>query len=182
MKRLAQVWGFITGQPVARPRSSERARLSRIGGVPLHMLLALVFGLAAELLAQEPANEQGRNRFCAVAIFVDSGSTPLAAYQVQFAVTNGTAKVIGIEGGDAPVFRQPPFYDPKAIQNEVAIIASFSTAASAELPTGKTRVATVHLRTTSTEPLQFELKLQTAADAQGNKIACLASFEQRKSQ
>lgn len=158
----------------------ETARLERLGWRTLSILLVLVFGLAAELPAQQPADEEGRGRFCAVDIFIDSGSTPLAAYQVRFAVTNGSARIVGIEGGEHAAFRQPPFYDPKAIQNEVAILASFNT--SGQLPNGKTRVATVHLRTTGTKPLQFELKLQTAADAQGNKIGGNASFEERKTQ
>ena len=148
----------------------------------LSVLLVCLFWPAAELLAQQAADEEGRTRFCAVDIFIDSGSTPLAAYQVRFAATNGTAKIVGIEGGEHPAFRQPPFYDPKAIQNGVAIVAAFSTAPSAELPTGKTRVATIHLRITETSQRQFELKLQTAADAQGNKISCVASFEERKPQ
>jgi hypothetical protein len=148
----------------------------------LHILVLLIFGLAVQLLAQHPADEEGRGRFCAVDIFVDSGSTPLAAYQLRFAVTNGLARIVGIEGGEHPAFRQPPFYDPKAIQNEAAVIAAFSTAPSAELPTGKTRIATIHLRASGSLPPQFQLKLQIAADAQGNKISCIASFEQRKSQ
>jgi len=146
------------------------------------ILLVLIFGLGEQLLAQEPADEEGRSRFCAVDIFVDSGRTPLAAYQLRFAVTNGVAKIAGIEGGEHPAFRQPPFYDPKAVQNEVAIVASFCTAEAAELPKGKTRVATIHLRATGTRPPQIDLKLQTAADTQGNKIYCLTSFEQRKPQ
>jgi hypothetical protein len=154
----------------------------RVAWRSLGFLFALLFGLAAELLAQEPAFEEGRGRFCAVDIFLDSGSTPLAAYQLRFAVTNGLAKIVGIEGGEHPAFRQPPFYDPKAIQNEVAIIASFNTAPAIELPKGKTRVATIHLRTTGTNRPQFQLKLQVVADTQGNKIACTASFEERKSQ
>src|SRR5262249_13411254 len=111
----------------------------------LLLVVILLFGLAAELLAPQPAAAAGRSRFCAVLISVDSGSTPLAAYQLRFAVTNGTAKIVGIEGGEHPAFREAPFYDPKAIQNEVAIIASFNTAPAAELPKGKTRVATIHL-------------------------------------
>lgn len=161
---------------------SVRGVVRRIGWRPWHLVLLLVLGLAAGLWAQQPADEEGRVRFCAVDIFVDSGSTPLAAYQIRFAVTNGAAKLVGIEGGEHPAFRQPPFYDPKAIQSDVAILASFNTAPAAELPKGKTRVATIHLRTTGTRPPQFELKLQTAADTQGNKIDCLASFEERKSQ
>src|SRR5258708_11805614 len=102
-------------------------RFKRIGWFSLSILLVLFFGLAAELPAQQPADEEGRSRFCAVDIFVDSGSTPLAAYQLSFAVTNGLAKIVGIEGGEHAAFRQPPFYDPKAIQNEIAILASFNT-------------------------------------------------------
>jgi len=146
------------------------------------ILLALLFGLAARLPAQQPATEEGRARFCAMDIFVDSGSTPLAAYQLEFAATNGVAKIVGIEGGEHPAFRQPPFYDPKAMQHERVIIAGFSLAPAASLPTGKTRVATIHFQTAGTQLPQFELKLQTAGDSQGNKIAAQASFEERKAQ
>ena len=143
-------------------------------------LIILCFGLAAGLLAQQPAIEEGRSLFGAVDIYVDSGSTPLAAYQLEFAATNGVAKIAGIEGGEHPAFRQPPFYDPKAMQHERVIIASFSTAAATDLPTGKTRVATIHYQTTETQPPRFELKLQTAGDAQGNKLPAHASFTERK--
>jgi hypothetical protein len=161
---------------------SQAVRLAQIGWTAISILLVLVFGLAAELPAQQSADEEGRARFCAVDLFIDSGSTPLAAYQVRFAITNGAAKIVGIEGGEHPAFRQPPFYDPKAIQNEVAIIASFNASPAAQLPSGKTRVATIHLRTTGSRSPQFELKLQTAANAQGTKIGCDVSFEQRKTQ
>ena len=97
-------------------------------------LALLCCGLAAGLLAQQPAIEEGRSRFGAVDIYVDSGSTPLAAYQLEFAATNGVAKIVGIEGGEHAAFRQPPFYDPKAIQHERVIIASFSTAPATDLP------------------------------------------------
>ena len=142
-------------------------------------LTILLLGLAAGLLAQQPALEEGRSRFGAVDIYVDSGSTPLAAYQLEFAATNGVARIVGIEGGEHPAFRQPPFYDPKAMQHERVIIASFSTAAAAELPTGKTRVATIHYQTTETQPPRFALTLQTAGDAQGNKLSAQASFVER---
>jgi len=140
------------------------------------------FVLAAGLLAQQPAIEEDRSRFRAVDIYVDSGSTPLAAYQLEFAATNGVAKIVGVEGGEPAAFRQPPFYDPKAIQHERVIIASFSTASATDLPTGKTRVATIHYQTTDTQPPQFALKLQTAGDTQGNKISAQASFEERTTQ
>jgi hypothetical protein len=143
-------------------------------------LCILLFGLAAGLPAQQPATEEGRSRFCAVDIYLDSGSTPLAAYQLEFAATNGAVKIVGIEGGEHPAFRQPPFYDPKALQHERVILASFSTAAASALPTGRTRVATVHYQSSDTQAPRFQLKLQTAADAQGAKVPVYASFEERK--
>lgn len=138
--------------------------------------------LAAGLQAQPAALEEGRSRFCAVDIFVDSGSTPLAAYQIEFAATNGLAKIVGIEGGEHPAFRQPPFYDPKAMQHERVIIASFSTRAAADLPNGKTRMATIHLQITGSGAPGFELKLQVAGDSQGKKISADISFRERKSE
>jgi hypothetical protein len=155
---------------------------AQVGRTLTLWLTLVLFGLAATLLAQQPAIEEGRSRFRAVEIYVDSGSTPLAAYQLQFAATNGVARIVGIEGGEHPAFRQPPFYDPKAIQHERVIIASFSTAPAADLPTGKTRVATIHYQTTDTQPPRFELKLQTAGDTHGNKISAQPSFEERKPQ
>lgn len=142
----------------------------------------LFFGLAVGLLAQQPALEEGRSRFCAVDIYVDSGSTPLAAYQIRFGATNGVARIVGIEGGEHPAFRQPPVYDPKALQHERVIIASFSTAPAAELPAGKTRLATIHYQTTEAQPPRFEVTLQAAGDTQGNRIPAQASFEERKNQ
>jgi hypothetical protein len=117
-----------------------------------------------------------------VDVFVDSKDKPLAAYQLDFAVTNGNAKIVGIEGGEHPAFGQPPFYDPKAMQHERVILAAFSTEAADKLPTGKTRVATIHLQVEAVTEPQFELKLQAAADAQGNRLAAEASVAERKAQ
>ena len=141
----------------------------------------LFLWLAAGLCAQQPAFEEGRARYCAVDIYVDSQSTPLAAYQLEFSATNGATKIVGIEGGEHSAFHQPPFYDPKAMQHERVIIAAFSTASPDQLPTGKTRVATIHLQTSNSAPPTFALKLVTAADSQGNKIPAQTSFEQKTS-
>ena len=141
-------------------------------------LLVALFGLAAGLLAQETATEEGRIRFCAVDIYVDSKAAPLAAYQLEFTVTNGVAKIVGIEGGEHPAFHEPPFYDPKARQHERVILAAFNT--GNELPSGKTRVATIHLQVNGDATLQCELRLQAAGNAAGGRIAAEASFEERK--
>ncbi len=145
-------------------------------------LFILFFGLAAGLCAQPAVPEEGRSRFCAVDIYVDSKATPLAAYQVEFAVTNAPAKIVGIEGGEHPAFHEPPFYDPKAMQHERVIIAAFSTNALDKLPSGKTRVATIHIQTSATNSLQCHLTLQATGNAEGQRIAAETSFRERTSQ
>ena len=145
------------------------------------VLSAIVLWLAAGLFAQPAALEEGRSGFRAVDIYVDSKSTPLAAYQIEFSCTNGVAKVVGVEGGEHSAFSEAPFYDPKAMQHERVIIAAFSILTADKLPIGKTRVATIHFQIAGDAEAQFELKLQTAGDAQGKKILVETSFEERKS-
>ena len=169
-----------------RPRRSTRQwaaptwRSALRSGCFGSLHLIVLFGLAAALFAGQPAGEEGRGRFRAVDIYLDSKSAPLAAYQLEFAATNGAVKIVGIEGGEHRAFREAPFYDPKAIQLERVIIAAFSTEPAAKLPTGKTKVATIHIQITGLQEPAFELKLQAAADSQGNKISVEASFEEQK--
>jgi hypothetical protein len=115
-------------------------------------IAAMVLGWSA--LACLPVAAQLTNeapiRFRAVDIFVDSKDKPLAAYQLEFSVTGADAKIVGIEGGEHAAFSTPPFYDPKAMQQERVIIAAFSTNAVSRLPQGRTRVATIHLQTRAT--------------------------------
>ena len=144
------------------------------------MFAILVLGLAAQSFAQQPAEEEGRPDFRAIDIYLDPQGAPLAAYQLEFAGTNGVAKIVGIEGGETAAFHEPPFYDPKAMQQDRVIIAAFSTNPPAELPSGRTRVATIHLQTSGTAAPGCVLKLETAADANGQKLQATASFEERK--
>jgi hypothetical protein len=117
--------------------------------------------------------------FQSVDVFVDSGSSPLAAYQFEFAVTRGSAKIVGIEGGEHTAFAQPPFYDPKAMQQERVVLAAYSTNSENKLPKGRTRVATIHLQVSGRGELKFETKLQTAASSNGVKIKAELSIEGR---
>ncbi len=144
------------------------------------VLAFMVLGLTPWLHAQASAGPEAPPRFRAVDIYLDSKHTPLAAYQLEFSITNGLAKIVGIEGGDHPAFRDPPLYDPKAIQHERVIIAAFNTASADSLPSGRTRVAAIHLQISGNTQPEFTLKLQTAGDAAGHKIVAEASFEERK--
>ena len=144
-------------------------------------ILPLLAALLGTLLARPAATNQ-TVRFQAVDIFIDSKETPLAAYQLEFSVRNGDAKVVGMEGGEHPAFKDAPFYDPKAIQHERVIIAAFTTAAADKLPTGKTRVATIHLEITGKRNPDYAVKLETTATLQGRKIVVETTCEERKPQ
>ena len=148
----------------------------------MRMLLIILMALAGDLMLAQSADD-GAIRFRTVDIYVDSKAQPLAAYQLEFSVTNSASatKIVGIEGGESPAFAEPPFYDPQAIQHERIIIAAFSTNVVSHLPKGKTRVATIHLQTGRAAEPEFALKLQVAADASGTKIPAEASVEERKS-
>jgi hypothetical protein len=143
-------------------------------------LIILFFWRSAMALAQSPAD--GPVRFQAVDIYVNSGAAPLAAYQIEFKATNGNLKIVGVEGGEPAVFKNAPYYDPKAMQQERVVIAAFSTEAEVKLPKGKTRVATIHLQITGNQIPQYQVKLQAAADGAGRKISVEATVEERKPQ
>lgn len=149
----------------------------------MRILLAILMTLACGRISAQPTQETAV-QFRAVDIYVNSRAQPLAAYQLEFSVTNAAsaAKIVGIEGGDSPAFSKPPFYDPQAMQHERVIIAAFSTNTVNNLPKGKTRVATIHLQTTRGVKPEFELKLEVAADANGNRIPAEATAWERKAQ
>ncbi len=170
---LAQLGGWTTSKPPAP--------LGFAGAVQNPLLLVLLLFVPFNpLLAQSAITNTVPVQFRTVDISLDTKGKPLATYQLEFSATAGDVKIVGIEGGEHPAFAQPPFYDPKAIQHNRVIIAAFSTETADKLPKGKTRVATIHVQTKGTGELKFELKLQAAADAGGNKIAAEASVKERK--
>jgi hypothetical protein len=143
--------------------------------------IVVLFAVLVGRLVAQPQPSAG-TRFQAVDIFIDSGETPFAAYQIEFSVKSGNARVVGIEGGEHPALKDAPFYDPKAIQQERVIIAAFNTSAADKLPKGKTRVATIHLEAIGEQAGEFIVQLKTAATAEGRKISPKATFEERKAQ
>src|ERR1051325_5609458 len=144
-------------------------------------MLFLLLALLGSLLAQ-PAVTNQSVRFQAVDVFIDSKESPLAAFQLEFSVSTGDAKVVGVEGGEHPAFKNAPFYDPKAIQNERVIIAAFNTASGNQLPKGKSRVATIHLQITGEQKPDYAVKLETAATLEGRKITAETTHEERKAE
>jgi len=141
------------------------------------LLFTFLLALCVQAFAQSTTNSP--IRFQAVDVFVDSKDAALAAYQLEFTVASGNAKIVGIEGGEHPAFAEAPFYDPKAIQQERVILAGFSTRSARELPKGKTRVATIHLQISGSDELKLATKLETAASSDGRKIATEMSVKER---
>lgn len=129
-------------------------------------------------------------RFAPVHIYIDSGDAPLAAYQFELVCSmpvrasesntsrrhyEPAVKIVGVEGGEHPAFNNAPYYDPAALANNRIIIAAFST--GADLPKGRTRIATIHLQVPSDIEPQYELKLAVAADADGREFPAELTLE-----
>lgn len=144
------------------------------------LLLLLLFSCWNSLFAQ--LTKTNSVEFRAVEVFLNATNAPLAAYQLEFKAVGGDVKIVGIEGGEHPAFARPPFYDPQAMQQERVILAAFSTNSVTQLPTGRTRVATIHLQIRHGSELKFETKLEAAADANGKKLTAGIAVEEKRAQ
>jgi hypothetical protein len=113
-------------------------------------------------------------RFVPVHVYLDVGSEQLAAYQFELDATTAGATIVGLEGGDHAAFADPPSYDPEALQAGRIIVAAFSL--GDDLPTGRTRVATLHLMAAEGE-LDLPFMLTVAADAAGMRIDADLTYE-----
>ncbi|MCA9047793.1 MAG: hypothetical protein KDA89_03645 [Planctomycetaceae bacterium] len=107
-------------------------------------------------------------RFEALDVFLDSGERTLAAYQFELSGASDGIEIVGIEGGEHPAFSEPPYYDPKAMNNDRVIIAAFST--SDRLPSGRSRVARIHLQLQGPGNKEYRTNLSVSASADGERI------------
>lgn len=146
--------------------------------------VAALLGQAATPKAQDratvapssaPAGSVARFEF--VDVFVDSGSEPLAAWQLEFAgtIASGSVELVGVEGGAPAAYAKPAYYDPDALSQNRVILAAFST--SKDLPTGRARVARLHLQLTGPADAapSFTVSLTAAANPDGAPVNATAS-------
>ncbi|MCY2953797.1 MAG: hypothetical protein NTU53_17750 [Planctomycetota bacterium] len=117
-----------------------------------------------------PVPVSDRVRFGVVDVFVDSGGDGLAVWQVEMKAVAGDVKIVGIESGGHAAYKEPPFYDPAAMMGGRVILGAYSLEDEA-LPTGKTRVARVHVRVGGDAKPEYEVKLVVAAAKAGKPIA-----------
>ena len=144
----------------------------------LIVIISVCMCLMVPVMAQrsehdDRAGEQ-RVRFAPLHVYLDSGARPLAAFQFELKATTGRVKIVGVEGGEHAAYKKPPYYDPAALANDRIIIASFNT--GGELPTARTRIATVHLQIIGDVEPDYEVKLTVAADADGKEIPTEITF------
>ncbi len=142
------------------------------------IILLIIVSLVLSISAQPHQNdlcEEANVRFVPLHIYLDSGNESLAAYQFELRTVRGQVKIVGIEGGEDPAFEAPPYYDPAALANDRVIIAAFNT--GSDLPTGRTRITTIHLQIIGDAQADFELDLTVAANTNGKDIPANITFE-----
>jgi len=116
-------------------------------------------------------------RFEAVDILVDSAEQSLAAWQLELTSRQPGVEIVGIEGGDHPAFRNPPYYDPRAMSSNRVILAAFQVRNDDGLPTGRQRVARVHVQVTGIDDRVWTGRLTAAVNADGQPIAASIRIE-----
>lgn len=138
------------------------------------VLLLLLLGSAAS------AQQDDVVRFAAIDIFLDSPS-PVAAWQFELNNRAGTMSVVGIENGESDAFDGAPYYDREAAERgalERIVVADFSTYPVEMLPSGRIRIATLHLMISGADPA-YDLRLVTAVTETGRSVDASISLEPR---
>jgi len=120
----------------------------------LLVILTVLFAAAAA-----PAGELS---FRVADVYVETGNRPLGAYQFEWAYDPETVSLVGVEGGDAP-FTEAPWYDPVGLTSGRIIVAGFTLADA--LPSGRVRIARLHLAVRGGEPRLGAPRLEVAAGA-----------------
>jgi hypothetical protein len=139
---------------------------------PVRLAVAIAVLMASFTLGQIRSSSAPSSNihFTNVDVLIDPHGIPLAAYQIEFLADPARVKLVGIEGGQHSAFKQPPYYDPKALAgpgNRV-IIAALNT--GNDLPHDRTRIARLHLRVVGDELPKMSARLVTAASSNEKTI------------
>jgi hypothetical protein len=137
--------------------------------------ISLIVPVLAQQSEQYETTVQQKVRFEPLHIYLDSGNKALAAYQFELRATAGQVKIVGVENGEHPAFKEPPYYDPAALANDRIIIAAFST--DKNLPKGRTRITSIQLQIIGDTEPEYEVDITVAADANGNEIPAKITLE-----
>ena len=145
----------------------------------LSAIILITTGLVISVLAQQSQQEerpvQPGVRFAPLHIYIDSGNEGLAAFPFELKAVTGQVKIVGVESGDHAAFKPPPYYDPAALANDRIIVAAFNT--GRDLPSGRSRITTIHLQIIGDIQPEYELDLIVAVNADGENIPAKITFE-----
>lgn len=171
-----------TAAPLKAAASSGTRRARRWICAMLLFVAVALGGFARQPEGAGAPGADGGVRFAAVHVIVDAGEESLGAYQIDVRAVGGDVKVVGVEGATADeggkrasAFARAPYYDPKAMMGERVVIGDFSLHEG--LPSGRVRVATVHVRIAGDRPARFEARVMAAADGEGQRIEATVTTE-----
>lgn len=139
------------------------------------------FVIATLLLFHAAVSVRGAE-FAIYDIYVDSGGEPLAAYQLKISDRRAAVKIISVEGGEHVSFADAPKFDAKAIQRDVIKIAAFSLDPSEKLPSGRVRIASLHVEVGPGLTPDWSAIVEAAGGPGGKKIPAEVSISKRENQ
>ncbi len=153
-------------------------KLSNFAAKCFVCLALLVSVVGGEPLAKGDSNtavDVDAVYFVPVAVFVDSGDNSLGVYQVEIKAIVGDAKIVGVEGGEHKAFKEPPYYDTAALMQSRIILAKFCT--QNDLPTGRTKIATLHMQVTGDIIPEYEVIVNVIGNSDGEAIDATVTVE-----
>ncbi len=138
-------------------------------------LSVFILLLTAAWAVPSMADEQ----FVSIDVFIDSEQA-LAAWQFEFTAGATLMQVVGVENGQSGAFSTAPYYDREATnlgRVDRIVVADYSLADGAVLPSGRIRVTTLHLMLSADAVADFQSRLIVAAGYDGNEIEADISIE-----
>ena len=139
----------------------------------------LVAGLIGAVLTALSQSVQTEIRFATLDIYLES-TEPLAAWQFELRETSGRMRVVGVENGEVAAFPEAPYYDLAAVSAGAAdriVVADYSLRPAVELPTGRNRMATIHIQIEGPADPVYVLNLMAAGGANGEPIQASIDFD-----
>lgn len=140
------------------------------------LLGASLIGAALSALPQIVETD---TRFETLDIYIET-TEPLAAWQFELREVSGRMRVVGVENGETVAFPEAPYFDLAAVSEGTAdriIVADYSMRQAVELPTGRNRLATIHIRIEGTAEPDYVLNLMAAGGANGEPIHAEIDFD-----
>jgi hypothetical protein len=128
-------------------------------------------GVRNPATAQEPGIDPAEVRFRSLAIELEVGEQEVAGYQIELKTIAGDALIVGVGGGTARGFTDPPTYDPAALAGGRIILAAMNP--NLALNMGRHLVAVVHMRESGEEPV-YEVEVIAAGDVDGRVVPVTA--------